>query len=119
MILVFFYSHEDPNQLIRAMNCELSKIFEWLKVNKLSLNVSKTNYTLFPPRQKPVTVNDTITLDNIAGQQVEVTKFLGVLLDQHLSWKYHINHVGENVSKTIRIISKALFFLSSESLLSL
>ena len=50
------------------------------------------------PRQKPITVGDTITLDNIAGQQVEVTKFLGVLLDQHLSWKYHINHVTKKVS---------------------
>ena len=88
-----FYSHKDPNQLIRVMNCELSKISEWLKVNKLSLNVAKTNYILFRPRQKPITVSDTITLDNIAFQQVEVTKFLGVLLDQHLSWKYHINHV--------------------------
>ena len=88
-----FYSHKDPNQLIRVMNCELSKISEWLKVNKLSLNVAKTNYILFRPRQKPITVSDTITLENIAFQQVEVTKFLGVLLDQHLSWKYHINHV--------------------------
>ena len=42
---------------------------------------------LYRPRQKPITVSDTITLDNIAVQQVEVTKFLGVLLDQHLSWK--------------------------------
>ena len=64
-------------------------------------------------------VSDTITLDNIAVQQVEVTKFLGVLLDQHLSWKYHINHVVKKVSKTIGIISKARFFLSSKSLLSL
>ena len=39
-----FYSHKDPNQLIRVMNCELSKISEWLKVNKLSLNATKTNY---------------------------------------------------------------------------
>ena len=64
-------------------------------------------------------VSDTITLDNIAVQQVEVTKFLGVLLDQHLSWKYHINHVVKKVSKTIGIISKARFFLYSKSLLSL
>ena len=68
-----FYSHKDPNQLIRVMNCELSKISEWLKVNKLSLNVAKTNYILFRPRQKPITVSDTITLDNIAVQQVEVS----------------------------------------------
>ena len=114
-----FYSHKDPNQLIHVMNCELSKISEWLKVNKLSLDVARTNYILFRPRQKPITVSDTITLDNIAVQQVEVTKFLGVLLDQHLSWKYHINHVAKKVSKTIGIISKARFFLSSKSLLSL
>ena len=38
-----FYSHKDPNQLIRVMNCELSKISEWLKVNKLSLNYASVN----------------------------------------------------------------------------
>ena len=48
-----------------------------------------------------------------------MTKFLGVLLDQHLSWKYHLNHVATKVSKPIGIISKACFFLSSKSLLSL
>ena len=112
-----FYSHKDPNQPIHVMSCELSKISEWLKINKLSLNVAKTNYILFRPRQKPITVSDTITLDNIAVQQVEVTKVLGVLLDQHLPWKYH--HVTKKVSKTIGIISKARFFLSSKSLLSL
>ena len=54
-------------------------------------------------------------LDNIAVQQVEVTKFLGVLLDQHLSWKHHISHSAKKVSKSIGIISKARFFLSSKS----
>ena len=112
-----FYSHKDPNQPIHVMSCELSKISEWLKINKLSLNVAKTNYILFRPRQKPITVSDTITLDNITVQQVEVTNVLGVLLDQHLPWKYH--HVTKKVSKTIGIISKARFFLSSKSLLSL
>ena len=38
-------------------------------------------YILFQSRQKPtIIVSDTITLDNFAVQQVEVTKFLGVLL---------------------------------------
>ena len=53
------------------------------------------------PLQKPITVSDIITLDNISVQQVEVTKFLGVLLDQHLSWIYHKNHAAKKVSKTI------------------
>ena len=44
MILSLFYSLKDPNQLICVMNCELSKISEWLKVNKI-------NYHLMPPKQ--------------------------------------------------------------------
>ena len=103
------------------MNCELSKIAEWLKVKQIITQCrQKTSYILFRPRQKPITVSDTITLDNIAVQQVEVTKFLGVLLDQHLSWKYHINHVTKKYERLYEAcISKARSFLSSKSLLSL
>ena len=49
---------------------------DWPKANKLSLNVAKSNPILFRPLQKPITVSDTITPDNIAVQPVEVT--LGV-----------------------------------------
>ena len=49
---------------------------DWPKANKLSLNVAKSNPILFRPMQKPITVSDTITPDNIAVQPVEVT--LGV-----------------------------------------
>ena len=79
----------------------------------------KQTIFFFDPGKNPITVSDTTTLDNIAVQQVEVTKFLCVVSDQHLSWKYHINHVAEKVSKTVGIISKARFFFSSKSLLSL
>ena len=46
---------------------------DWPKANKLSLNVAKSNPILFRPLQKPMTVSDTITPDNIAVQPVEVT----------------------------------------------
>ena len=46
---------------------------DWPKANKLSLNVAKSNPILFRPLQKPITVSDTITPDNIAVQSVEVT----------------------------------------------
>ena len=42
-----FYSHKDAKQLIRVMNCELSKTSEWLKVNKLSLNAVSPKQTIF------------------------------------------------------------------------
>ena len=49
---ILFYSHKDPNQLIHVMNCELSKISEWFKVNTLSPNVAKTNYIHFSTQAK-------------------------------------------------------------------
>ena len=42
-----FYSHQNIKTLFGTVNCELQKICEWLRANKLSLNVTKTNYTLF------------------------------------------------------------------------
>ena len=42
-----FYSNNDIETLFSTVNMELEKISEWFKANKLSLNIKKTNYTLF------------------------------------------------------------------------
>lgn len=49
------------------------------------LKLQKLINILFLLKQNRTVVNDNITLDNIGIKQVEVTKFLGVLVDQHLS----------------------------------
>ena len=47
------------------------------------------------------------------------TKYLGVLIDQHLSWKPHIDFVSKKISKSVGIIAKARFYLSSQTLMTL
>ena len=42
-----FFNHQDLNTLYKMINIELSKIAVWFKINKLSLNIKKTNYILF------------------------------------------------------------------------
>ena len=42
-----FYSNNDIETLFSTVNMGLEKISEWFKANKLSLNIKKTNYTLF------------------------------------------------------------------------
>ena len=76
-----FCSHKDANHLISIVNNELAKIVIWLKVKKLSLNLTKTNFMIFHPRQKKVNVNVPLTLENTVIKQVTETKFLGVLID--------------------------------------
>ena len=113
-----FCSHKDANHLVSIVNNELA-IIVWLKLNKLSLDLTKTNFMIFHPRQKKINVNVPLTLENTVIKQVTETKFLGVLIDQHLSWKPHIDFVSKQISKSVRIIAKARFYLSSQSLMTL
>ena len=47
-----FYSNSDPDHLASVMNSELTKISLWMKSNKLSVNIKKTNYVIFKPKQQ-------------------------------------------------------------------
>ena len=58
-----FCSHKDASHLVSIVNNELAKITIWLKVNKLSLNLTKTKL-IFHPRQKKVNVNVPLTVEN-------------------------------------------------------
>ena len=57
-----------------------------------------------------------IEIDDKHIEKVEVTKFLGVLIDNNLSWKAHTNHITKIVSKYNGIIRKVRPFLNKESL---
>ena len=70
-----FCSHKDANHLVSIVNNELAKIIIWLKVNKLSLNLTKTNFMIFHPRQKKVNVIVPLTLENTVPSKSRKQKF--------------------------------------------
>ena len=51
--------------------------------------------------------------------QSNVTKFLGVYLEEHLTWKYDINFVCKQIAKSIGILSRTRFYLSCKTKLAL
>ena len=111
-----FYSHKDPDYLMETMNSELKKLTNWFQANKLSINVKKSNFVIFKPRQKRLTRDLTFTISNRTIKRVDEVVFLGVILDEHLSWKSHIHNVTRKVSKAIGIIYKSSFCLNKTSL---
>ncbi len=88
-----YYSNSDIKQLEFVLNSELRKLDIWMKSDKLSVNISKTNYIIFRPRQKKINSNLVIQYNNQTITQKQYIKFLGVYLDEHLSWKEHINYI--------------------------
>ena len=84
------------------MNIELKKVNKWLISNKLSLNVGKScflNFTLVPPIN-----NIEIKIANKIIEQKKVTKYLGILIDDKLLWKEHIQSINIKIRKGIGIL---------------
>ena len=80
-------------ELINKLNVELAKVGTWFKANKLSLNLGKTSYILFCSKKKLASAQDypfSINLDNQCINRVTSIKFLGVYIDDQLSWRQHI-----------------------------
>ena len=76
-----FMSRKDPVDLAASLNSELNKLSTWFKANKLSLNLKKKNFM-----HKRT--------ENRTGKEMV---FLGVVLDEHLSWKSHISQVARKI----------------------
>ena len=100
-----------------TINNELQKLSVWFRVNKLSLNLDKTNYILFGKRK--VSPNFSIEIDNQSINRFLSTKFVGVQIDSELNWKNHIHFICNKLSKGIGILYKASFMLDTSSLLLL
>ena len=96
----------------------LKKIREWLCCNKLSLNVLKTHYMIFAPRNK-IVFDVKIQINCVSIQRVYCSKFLGVIIDPKLSWKNHIDYTCNKLSKCVGILCKARKKLPQPSLINL
>ena len=114
-----FHSHSNAIQLFSILNEELRKVDAWMKSNRLSVNIKKTNYVIFKSKQKRVNANLSLYYNNNPLKKEQFTKFLGVYIDENLSWIPYINHVCLKISKSIGIIYRSRFYLSSKSKLAL
>ena len=75
-----------------SINIELNKISEWLKLNRLTLNVQKTKYMLFKTSKKKVqTLLHVLQMDNKIIDKVLDFNFLGIHFNEQLNWKSHID----------------------------
>ena len=103
---------------MNTINFELSKLTEWFQANRHSINFKKSNFMIFKPRQMRKTYDISITLSNHSIDRLNETVFLGVIIDENLSWKPQIANVARKVSKSLGIILKSSFYLPKSSLIT-
>ena len=101
---IYFESNE-LKSLEEIMNKEFMKLYEWLCINRLSLNISKTNFVVFQAKNKPKSPV-TILINNKAIDEVEEVKYLGIIVDSKMTFKTHINELKKKISRSIGILYK-------------
>ena len=90
---MYFFSHKDINTPSRTLNLEMTKLSDWCRANKLSINPKKCNFMIFQPRQKTHKYDLAFSKDGYPIEHVKETVFLGVVVDENLTWKPHILNV--------------------------
>ena len=112
-----FINADDIKSVIDKTNLILSKVKPYLEANYLHINIKKSNFIHFrSPRSKlsfsdfthyscldsKITMGDTaIKFGSKVIKRVRETKFLGVVLDEKLSWKNHVKYLGRKLASTI------------------
>ena len=103
--------------MTKSLKLDLIILIDWFRANTLSLNLNKTNYILF--RSK----NSKVNLDNIelkfgsdVIKRVSHTKFLGLLIDEFLTWNQHVNYICGKLSKSVYLLKKKKNIVPKSSL---
>ena len=96
------------------INNHISKVYDWLAMNKLSLNVKKTKYIVFHAINKNIEgVIPELNINGIIIERVQNFKFLGIFFNEHMLWKTHIDIVANKLIKFSGILNKLKRFLPS------
>ena len=100
------------------VNKHLLDVVTWCEANKLTINVSKTNYMLFKNRGRQVSTSEKLEIKGTVLNLVDTVSFIGLNIDEKLNWEKHINNVC-NVSKKAGILYRIRHFVSRKVLVML
>ena len=107
------------SNLIKIVNRELRSVKKWLDANKLSLNIDKTNFIIFHSSSSSVPSDAVVKIGKKHIKRVKFVKFVGLLLDEHLSWKYHLSELSKKLARTCGIFFRIRNLLPLDVLLCL
>ena len=113
------FSAKKIKSLETVLNYDLKIVSDWLNANRLSLNVKKSKLIMFKSKRKVISPESfSIKLNGFKLEPTENVKYLGLHLDQNLSFDYHINQLSKKLSRSNGILSKLRHYTSKETLIS-
>ena len=107
---------EKLSKIESVMNRKLKKLTEWLRSNKLSLNSGKS--VIFHSKTKQELNEITIKINKSKLSPVPNVSYLGIVLDESLSWDAHIKKLCKKLAQTNGILSKLCHHVPQKTCIS-
>lgn len=115
---VMFIADKNVKVAYAKMTSDLEKLDDWLKYNKLALNLTKTNYMLITNKRKSTTTSETLHIENREIKKTSCVKYLGVLLDDKLSFIPQNEYIRAKLNKKLGLLRRISSKLTKESKLT-
>ena len=103
---ILYVTHKNLRVLKACIEHDLSIITNWFGANSLTLNINKTSLLLFDYRKKQNNVLELNVSGNII-KSVKSTKFLGVILDNNLSWDNHFDQLRSKINQNYALLCRS------------
>ena len=113
------YAGNDIDDVNDKVNDDLERVYAWLAANKLTINMSKTEFMLIGSRQRllrfPAAPH--LTINDKPVTQVSSTRSLGVIIDENLSWGHHIQSISKKIASGISALKRIRYCVPRETLI--
>ena len=117
---VIYYSSANLFDLESKLNSDLATISNWFSSNLLTLNISKCNFVIFGNSRKLKLASDvSLKVNSTAIDRSDPFKYLGVIINQTMSWSEHIDAISTKINQRIGMISRIRHLLPPYAKLTL
>jgi hypothetical protein len=110
------FSDRSLTESLQTASNALAVVFNWFVSNKLNLNIDKTHFILFSTMDR---CDDVLFVNNTIVNRVQSTKFLGLFIDENLSWSNHIKFLHGKLSKSLGLLLFASHCIPRDVLLTM
>lgn len=101
-----FYFGKDLHKLLDEAQNDLIKYNRWCQCNLLTINTKKTSFMIFAPKNKKIPEHLPLTINTDILLRSHQEKYLGLLLDDMLTWKPHINSIKNKITSLTGIVRR-------------
>ena len=104
---VIYVTARNAKEIGNTLANELAKVNEWLLNNNLFMHKGKTECILFDTDSKLASANFSVSVNGNDLKRVSEYKYLGVVMNECLTWKARVKYLLGKVGKSIGMLGRA------------